>query len=204
MDRAWRHNAIGGAGEFLRPADFGALRAVGKTFQTSPALDGFRRAFLRRVTTYLGARRPGQRIAAVDAISRCPGLDAAMRADALLRVLSEDKMQHVRAAAARALGGLARAAEGQRHRIISNVARCYEVDARAMNVRAAIEEAFLDLYDDAQLCERFSETALARALTSRWERDALHRAKEARNASERAAVQRSTRMACQKLKTLYY
>ena len=191
MNQSW-FVGPGQVGVFLEAEGYDTLRTLGRTFQAAPVLEACRRSLVQRATSLLGNTKRGRRLAGIKAFCQIPGLDAATRADTLLRVLREDKLQFIRAEAVRGLGRLATRSEEQRGRIFAAVADRYEVETRAMNVRTAIEVCFVDLYADDDLASRSfgvgDGLALVRALQEILRLRAARRAAEEQREHEHHEV----------------
>lgn len=181
------HRALDRVCEFVDIAELRALRLLCVEFRTSRVLTGVRRVFERRLRPKSTSKRAKRRLEAVDAFGRVLGLDAV---DFLRRAFCGDRLQVVRAAAVEWLARLARrAGPGALGASIYDVAadRYESHELNTMNVRRAIEDHFIDAFDNAFLRSEFPDRALtAYVLAHRDEIEAKRR--KAREAAAAAAA----------------
>ena len=139
------HRALDGVGCFADPDDLRALRAVGKAFNRHSRLpQAIKRAFAKRWAARAVSKKARWRLEAVEAMGRFLGVEAE---DILIKSLKGDKLQTVRAAAARWLARIAtRAAPATKRRIFAAACERYDAERGRMNVRQAFERSFPDVY----------------------------------------------------------
>lgn len=150
------HRALYGLGDFL--SDARPLRVVVRAARTSILFERTIAALRSRTT---GARKRQARLAALRALVRAVGHEAT---DRVLAVFERDSFQLVRAAAAHALARLAADPAldfATRATLFRAAAVRYAAEDGMMTVRAAIEEAFCDLFPADVVRRDFAGLALS-------------------------------------------